>query len=442
MKDPNLGILFGNCLPNTLDTTVQNFTANSSYYGGGPDTFVITGDITAMWLRDSSGQVYPYVDYVTQDPELQTLILGVIGRQIRSINIDQYANAFNYQPTPNGPHMNDIVTPPMTDALYESKYELDSLAWVLRLMSHYWEVTEDDSFCNSNWTKAMETVLATIEYQQKPLTEMETTDELYYSFQRQTYSQIDTTMQSLGQPAAYCGLSRSPFRPSDDAQILPYPIAANAMASVSLSGLSRLASAEGGACYNLSIAEKAATLSKQLRQAVIEHGIVLHPSGRRVFAYEVDCYGSHTIMDDANVPSLLSLPYLGFLDSEGDEELKEVYQNTREILLADTQPYYFAGTEAAGIGSPHTGYEYIWPLSLIIQASTSEDDKEISGLLDVLKSTTADTGFMHESFYKNNASDYSRSWFAWANSQFGQLIIKIAHERPYLIFKNSTVTDQ
>jgi meiotically up-regulated gene 157 (Mug157) protein len=133
-------------------------------------------------------------------------------------------------------------------------------------------------------------------------------------------------------------------------------------------------------------------------------------------------------MDDANVPSLLSLPYLGCCASDDP-----LYLRTRAFVLSDHNPYYFRGTEGAGIGGPHAGMDRIWPLGLIMQALTSRDDDEIVRVLETLKSTHAGTGFMHEAFHKDAAEEYTRSWFAWANTLFGELVLTVLRERPHLL---------
>jgi len=237
-------------------------------------------------------------------------------------------------------------------------------------------------------------------------------------------------MRGRGPPAKGCGLSKCAFRPSDDATTLPYLIPANAMTAVELE---RLASVLDRMGEHGDVATRARNLAAQLRAAIDTYGIVNHPVHGRIYAYEVDCYSSSYIMDDANIPSLLSLPYLGYVAKDD-----EVYQRTRAVILSDANPFYFSGTAAAGIGGPHVGLGYIWPMALSVQALTSDDDAEIESLLNTLKVTTADTYLMHESFWKNDPFDYTRSWFAWANSVFAEVILTLAEERPHLIFANRT----
>jgi len=351
----------------------------------------------------------------------------------------------------------------MTDHLHEGKYELDSLAAVLKLSNNYYDYVGDMSCLRPDWINAMNLVIDTIIDQQisafyRPATARgwhiiagspwrvlaapfasatpapgseDDWEDPHYRFNRRTEVATDTLMmRGRGPPAKGCGLSKCAFRPSDDATTLPYLIPANAMTAVELE---RLASVLDRMGEHGDVATRARNLAAQLRAAIDMYGIVNHPVHGRIYAYEVDCYSSSYIMDDANIPSLLSLPYLGYVAKDD-----EVYQRTRAVILSDANPFYFSGTAAAGIGGPHVGLGYIWPMALSVQALTSDDDAEIEGLLNTLKTTTADTYLMHESFWKNDPFDYTRSWFAWANSVFAEVILTLAEERPHLIFANAT----
>jgi hypothetical protein len=427
MVDPYLAFLFVNCYPNTLDTTVEYSVDKIT---NRPDTFVITGDIPAMWLRDSSAQVLPYVPYAKQDQHLQSMLRGVINRQVKSVNIDVYANAFNFNTSTAG-HLDDHRIPPMTPKLWEGKYELDSLAWMLRLSAEYYEVTHDSSMCaDPEWKKALWRIIEATKYQQKSTVEMSQNDEYFYSFSRLAWDQSETLQNGIGAPALHCGLSRSPFRPSDDSHRLPFPVAANAMMAVSMKRIYEVLNKDSS-CRDEKLVNATRDLAREIERAVWEHGVVHHPHLGRIFAFEVDGYGSFYAVDDANIPSVLSLPYLGFVTPKD-----ETYARTRKFLFSERNPWYFKGTKGRGIGSQHTGVDYIWPLAIVMQATTSENDDEIKECLELLKSTDNGTGFMHESFYKNDPSKFTRTWFAWANAQFGHLILKLAKERPYLIFGN------
>ncbi len=413
IADPKLAALFGNCFPNTLDTTVTVGTDSA----GRPDTFVITGDIDAMWLRDSTNQVWPYLPYVTQDPALNTLIQGVIVRQVACVLADPYANAFN-----RTPHQSEWVSDhtAMTDDLHERKYELDSLCAVLRLASGYYEVSRDTSCFDARWHDAMRLIIATIKSEQAGSDEPQV-----YRFQRMSPRPTETLAgNGYGQPAARCGLSKSPFRPSDDAALLPFLVPANAMAVACLKRLAALWTALG----HPEDAAGASALAAEIDAAIRAHAVVTHPQFGEIFAYEVDGFGSHYLMDDGNVPSLLSLPYLGYCRADDP-----VYVNTRAFVLSPANPYYASGAAGSGVGSPHTGLGTIWPMSLMMQGLTSSSDTEVRACLQTLRDTDAGTGFMHESFWKDDAADYSRPWFAWANTLFGELILRVSSQFPGLL---------
>ena len=227
-------------------------------------------------------------------------------------------------------------------------------------------------------------------------------------------------------PPSPIGLSKCAFRPSDDATTLPYLIPANAMTVVELERFAAVLDRIGGFP---DVAARARSLAVQMRAAINAHGIVDHPVHGRIYAYEVDCYSSSYIMDDANIPSLLALPYLGYVTKND-----ATYLRTRDVILSENNPFYFSGSAGAGIGGPHVGLGYIWPMGLAVQGITSNQDAEIVEVLNTLKTSTADTYLMHESFWKDNPNDFTRSWFAWANSIFAELILTVAEERPYLIF--------
>jgi len=401
MADARLARLFANALPNTLDTTVD-FSD-----GPRPDTFVITGDIDAMWLRDSTAQVWPYLAFAGEDARLQRLLAGVLNRQVRCVLIDPYANAFN-KGREGSKWSTDRTT--MRDELHERKWELDSLCAVIRLSQGYWQATGDTSPFDADWARAMGLTVKTMREQQRfdgpgP-----------YRFQRLALSPTDTLpFDGEGWPARPNGLIRSAFRPSDDACQYPYLIPSNFLAVRSLRQLDTLASALG----LVSLAGDARSMAGEVEAALPTQGVL---------PYETDGYGNVLFMDDANVPSLLALPYLGCMGADDPR-----YRATRAFVLSADNPFFFEGRAARGIGGPHCGLGMIWPLALTMQAMTSTDDAEILRCLTLLKHSDAGTGFMHESFHQDNASRYTRPWFAWANSLFGELILKLAAERPSLL---------
>lgn len=407
-----LASMFANCFPNTLDTTVQYEEP-----GGRPDTFVITGDIHAMWLRDSTAQVWPYLAFARQDPRLRRLLAGVVNRQTRCVLLDPYANAFNRGPTPSAEWGNDETE--MRPGVHERKWELDSLCWAIRLAHGYWRATADREPFDADWRRASRLIVATMRTQQRKAGAGP------YRFQRRTDWNPDSVpVGGWGNPVRPVGLIVSLFRPSDDAAIFPFLVPANIFAAVSLRQLAEIhARALGDAAF----AAECNALAAEVEAALRAHALVGHPTRGRVWAYEVDGYGNRLFMDDANVPNLLSLPYLGWC-AAGDP----VYRRTRGLALGSDNPWFHRGRAGEGLGSPHTPQPRIWPISIVMRALTSTDDDEIIAALRTLVATDAGTGFMHEAFDVDDPTRFSRPWFAWANSLFGELVLKLMAERPQL----------
>jgi uncharacterized protein len=421
-----IGWLFENCFPNTLDTTVDFGTVD-----GKPDTYVITGDIDAMWLRDSSAQVWPYVPLCKEDKDLQQLIRGVIHRQVRCILKDPYANAFYKDDTKVSEWKATDITD-MKPGVHERKWEIDSLCYPIRLAHGYWETTGDDSPFDSDWLAAMQKILQTFREQQRKY------DEGPYSFQRRTSWATDgVPLGGYGYPTKKIGLIHSMFRPSDDATIFPFLVPSNLFALSSLRNMRVILDALS---MGKDLSGQAFALETELGKALNENAVFVHPTYGEVFAYEVDGFGNHTFMDDANVPSLLGLPYLQSAHFTGDLSVLNtdkhgyaVYQNTRRMLLSDANPFFFKGRAGEGIGGPHAGLDMIWPLSIIIRGLTSHDEQEMALCLKMLQHSHAGTGFMHESYNKDDASRYTRKWFAWANTLFGEFVLKLYREKPGVV---------
>jgi uncharacterized protein len=412
VSDKELAQLFENCFPNTLDTTVR-FTVDN----GKPDTFIITGDIPAMWLRDSTAQVWPYLFLLNEDDSLKDLFEGLIRRHVKCILIDPYANAFSDGMTPS-PWEKDITD--MKPGVYERKWEVDSLCYPIRLAYAYWRTTGDLSCFDAMWREAMRSVLRTFKEQQRKQ------DRGPYTFKRVTAWSTDTVPgNGYGNPVKPIGLIESVFRPSDDATVFPFLVPSNKFAAVSLRQLAEI-------FHEIDKTDKSAgeclLTAFEVETALRNFAVAEHPEFGSVYAYEVDGFGNKLFMDDANIPSLLSLPYLGCGSIEDP-----VYKNTRRFVLSDGNPYFFKGVCAEGIGSPHTLVGKIWPLSITMRALTSSSDSEIIQCLKLLKRSHAGTGFMHESFNKDDTADFTRKWFAWANSLFGELIIKLYDTKPWLL---------
>ena len=404
--NPRIAWMFENCFPNTLDTTVKFREVN-----GKPDTFVITGDIDAMWLRDSSAQVWPYLPLSKDDAPLRRMVEGLIRRQSACILLDSYANAFmpdpQSKPLPWAVNDNTDKKP----GVGERKWEIDSLCYPIRLAHGYWKNTGDTAPFDATFTRAMKRVVATFREQQRK------TSPGPYKFQRKSETATETQFtDGYGNPTRKIGLIHSMFRPSDDACLFPLFIPANLFAVTSLRQLAEMAA-------DNDLASECTALAQEVSEALQQYGRM-----NDVWAYEVDGYGNQLFMDDANAPGLLSLPYLECCKVEDP-----LYQRTRARVWSNDNPYFFAGSAAEGIGGPHEGLDMIWPMSIMMRALTSTRDDEIRQCLAWLQNTDAGTGFMHESFNKDDANHFTRKWFAWANTLFGELILKLEQERPKVL---------
>lgn len=415
LKDPKLAWMFENCFPNTLDTTCEHKMLN-----GKPDTFVLTGDIHAMWLRDSSAQVFPHIQFAKEDPKVQTMLAGVINRQTWCINIDPYANGFNEGPT--GSEWESDNTE-MKKELHERKWEIDSLCYPIRLAYHFWKETGNTSPFDAKWVMAMEKVYKTFVEQQRK-------DNLGpYKFTRTTDRQGDTLLNfGYGSPVRPVGLIVSSFRPSDDATLFGFLIPSNLFAVTSLRQLAEMMREIKS---NNQLARSCDSLADEVQAAIEAYGIVEHPEFGKVYAFEVDGFHNHVMMDDANVPSLLSMPYLGCLDMNDP-----IYINTRKMILSSANPYFFKGKAGEGIGGPHIGFGYIWPMSIIMRCNTTQDNEEIRACVKMLRDTDGETGFMHEAFQMDDPKDFTRSWFAWVNTLFGEMVYRLVKEGKVEILNN------
>lgn len=414
VANKELGWLFNNCFPNTLDTTVFYSEKN-----GKPDTYVITGDIDAMWLRDSSAQVFPYLQFTRQDKNLQKLIAGVINKQVEFILKDPYANAFYNDESKISKWKESDITD-MKPGVHERKWEIDSLCYPIRLAYHYWKATGDITPFGDDWKGSLLLTLRTFREQQRK------SDLGPYKFQRKTEFATDgIPMNGYGYPAKPNGLICSMFRPSDDATVYAYLIPSNFFAVTSLKQASEMANTIS---KDAALANELSNLAEEVQTALQKYATTTHPSFGKIYAFEVNGFGSYNLMDDANVPSLLAMPYLG-----GVAAADPVYKNTRNYVWSTENPFFFKGSQAEGIGGPHVGLDMVWPMSIIMKALTSNNDKEIKWSIDTLRKTHGGTGFMHESFHKNDPKKFTREWFAWANTLFGELLWKTFKEKPHLL---------
>ncbi|KAF2129547.1 glycoside hydrolase family 125 protein [Dothidotthia symphoricarpi CBS 119687] len=445
MVDKDLARIFENAFPNTLDTTVRwhvdgtvKHKPSKRYWDPaawqGPQSFIVTGDINAEWLRDSTNQLAQYQLLAKKDKDIHQLILGAINTQAEYVIGSPYCNAFQ-PPPPSGLNPtfqsgDDNVHPAYEPSfVFECKYELDSLAHFLSLSNQFHNHTGSTEFVNGRWLLALDTLLDVLTAQSKPTFNEKTSafQRNEYTFQRHTNIGTETlSLSGVGNPLnSGTGLVRSAFRPSDDATILGFFIPANAMIAVELERTAQLLEKSG----KKNVAELVSDWGKTISKGVWEHGVVQHKKYGEVFAFEVDGYGSSIIMDDANLPSLLALPLLGFVDTDN-----KVYQNTRKMILEKSgNPYYLTGKHFGGIGGPHVGLQNAWPMSVLVQAMTSDDDDEITECLAAVKRVSR-LGLVHETINVNHGTDYTRSWFAWANSVFAQTILDLAQRKPHLLF--------
>ena len=347
-----------------------------------------------------------------KDEEMKKLFSGLLHRLTLCVNSDPYANAFKREMQNNKAEV------------FERKYELDSLAAFFRLSIGYYNETKDTTPFNNIWLQAINKALAVIHTEQNTL-DKENHELLYHFTTLSGHLHPAIRLQGYGYPGKHCGLSRCVFRPSDDEAVFPYVIPANAMTVVCLRKLVPLfeeISANG-------TAKLALELAAQIDKGIKEYGVVEHKKYGKIYAYEVDGYGSSCIMDDPNIPSLLSLPYLGYVSNSDP-----VYQNTRKLILSRWNSFYAKGEVACGLTSPHVGVcDHFWPMATIMQALTTDDTKEIIQCLQTLKRTHAGTFFIHESVNVDNERSYTRHWFAWVNSLFGELILKIHNKAPEIL---------
>lgn len=407
IPDPKLAEMFEKCFANPLDMAVTHVRDEK----GVDDTWIIAGDLPDMWLRDSTTQALPYLPYMREDDGLRRMTGGLLRRQFKCVVIDPYANSFTLDPSKPSMWMSDMTE--MKRELHERKYELDSLCYVLRLAGEYWRLTGDKAVFDGTWLQAMEKILAVMKTQQRKAglkTE--------YRFQRKSANPVDSLPNAgYGHPAKPCGLIASAFRPSDDATVFPFLVPSNFMA---VDTLRRAATVLEEANGELEMARACRDLAGEVSAALRKHAVVRHPKYGEVYAYEVDGYGGVLLGDDANAPSLLSLPYLA-----GVPKNDPIYLNTRRLVWSKDNPYFFTNGQYGGIGSPHTGIDMFWPLSCIIRALTTDNRSEIADSLEIIKKVDFGTGFIHEGVDMSDPGKYTRHWFGWANALFGELMVKL-----------------
>ncbi len=400
--------MFEKTLKNTYETTIKPQEDGT--------TFVITGDIPAMWLRDSAAQVRPLLLLADKDDDIKGILKGLINRHKSQILADPYANAFNLEPDNSGHHDDKTKMQPI---VWERKYEIDSLCYPIELAYLYYHNTNDGSIFDSQFLKVMKTIVKTFKVEQNHEKDSN------YRFERTNKGiladpsrvKYETLPRNgKGTKTAYTGMTWSGFRPSDDATQYGYLVPSNMFAVVILKYMESIIDN----FYNNQKAFKneVTSLKNAIDQGINNYGIIDDETFGKVYAYEVDGLGNYSLMDDANVPSLLSAPYLGYTSFDN-----EIYQNTRKLLLSKKNPYFYKGQIASGIGSPHTPKNYIWHISLAIQGLTALNNNEKENILNTFLKTDGDTHMMHEGFDVDNPENFTRPWFSWANSMFAEFVL-------------------
>lgn len=397
-KHAKWAVNFAASFANTLEETVRQHEDGT--------TFIVTGDIPAMWLRDSAAQVRPYLVLAKTDSQIAELICGVVKKQFFYLNIDPYANAFNE--TANGAgHQTDITQ--MNDWIWERKYEVDSLCYPIQLAYLLYKNTGRIEQFNADFVRGVQKMVVLFVLEQDH-------GQSDYTFVRKTWRKEDTLINNgLGAEVAPTGMTWSGFRPSDDACEYGYLIPANMFAVVVLGYIEKIFT---NVLDDSTLIAKVKKLKSEIKDGIEKFGRTKNKAGDTIYAYEVDGKGNATIMDDSNVPSLLSAPYLGYCTP-----CDNVYLATRRTLLSPENPYFYQGQFGKGIGSSHTPENYIWPIALAMEGMTTTNKKEKEKILDMLVATDAGTYLMHEAFDVENPHNFTRKWFSWANMMFCELVM-------------------
>ena len=435
-KDKNLYKIFSNCYPNTLDTTIDYDTEKN-------ETFIITGDIEAMWLRDSSLQIYPYLKHCTKDPSLSGMIKGLFKKQISYILFDPYVNAFNKEPL-KSPWFNDNTKKrnkegefenAMNENIWERKFELDSLMFPLFTMSKYYLNTGDyDIFNNKDFFDMLELIISVVKKEGRGTDEEDENGGPEYFFQRKTEEPTDSLHFGRGNPCQTCGLIKTAFRNSDDATLLSFNIPENCLLVSTFKLLIKCFNDEKMEAslkkeFNSKFLETIDNISNSVEKAIYEYGIIIDPlTKEKYFAFEVDGFGNSYFMDEPGYPNLISLPFFEFC-SPSDE----IYVNTRKRILSKRNPYFITGKYGQGCSSSHSFRRYNWPLFTIMQGLTSIDKNEKENCLKMLADSAGEEYFMHESYDIDDVNKFTREWFAWANSFFGAFVDYVIDTNPELI---------
>ncbi len=398
--------MFERCFENTLGTTLREMPDGT--------LFMLTGDIPAMWLRDSTAQLGPYLHFAAEDQTISDMIAAVSRRQVEYVLLDPYANAFNAEANGAG-HQSDLTE--QSPWVWERKYEVDSLCYPIQLAHDLWTITGRTDHLGDSFARAARTIIALWR------TEQHHEERSTYRFQRLDGPSTDTLVRDgRGSETVPTGLTWSAFRPSDDACEHGYNVPGNMFAAVELQHIETIARDVLG---DDDLAASARGLRADIQRGIDEHAVVAAPSEEDVYAYEIDGRGGILLLDDANVPSLLSLPMFGWCGADDP-----LYLATRRFILSTANPTWVegelpSGTDSSGLGSPHTPAGHVWPIGLCIEALTTDDPAEKDRIRRLLLETDAGTGLMHESFLVTDPTTFTREWFSWANAMFCELVLDI-----------------
>lgn len=398
-EDVKIAKVFEKCISDTIQKTIHILEDGS--------VFVITGDIPAMWLRDSACQLSPFIRFAKDDKDILNLLTALSAKQIEQILQDPYANAFQAKEDPDSLWMKDKTD--MKPILWERKYEMDSLTHPILMHWKLWKMSGSTAHFTEDWKRAVELIISVLR------TEQNHEEKSDYRFERVDCVFTDTL--SRGGKGSLVkggiGLIWSGFRPSDDACVYGYNIPENMQAVVALEHIAEIARVIYG---EMELGNKAEIFAKELREAIARHAFVPQQD---YYAYEVDGYGQYLVMDDANMPSLLAMPYFGWCAKD-----EPSYLATRKVILSSVNPYYYTGKALSGIGSPHTPHDYVWDIAVAVQGLTSRSKEEQLECIRMMVKNDADTLQMHEGIHADDPTRYTRPWFSWANSMFCELVLE------------------
>ena len=360
-------------------------TSKLAEYAQDGTAYIKTGDIPAEWLRDASAQTRPYLFFAKDDPEVSRLLRAIVQRMAKYLQIDPYANAYT-----------------LDYRVWEQKFELDSLAYPVTLAWSYWKVTGDRSIFNDDFSKALDGVLATMQREQDHP-------------RNSSYTHKELFNDGKGRPVGYTGMIWTGFRPSDDACYYNFLIPSEMFAVVALGDMAEI---ERDVYHNVVKAREAKALRDEVQRGIQTYGLVLVPKYGYIYAYEVDGLGHAILTDDANIPSLLAAPYMGYTSASD-----RYYDNTRRFLLSQDNPSFYQGQKARGIGSYHTPDKWVWPLALIVQGLTATTAPEKQDVLNQLIASDPGDHLLHESFNPDNPQQYTRQDFGWPNALFSEFVM-------------------